>query len=89
MEKTFKITAQEGLHARPSAILVNAVAAFTSTIEIAHNDRAVNLKSIMSVMTLGVKTGDVVTIRVEGDDAEQALLKITEVLTQENVAIEA
>lgn len=89
MEKTFKITAQEGLHARPSAILVNAVSAFSSSIEIIHNERAVNLKSIMSVMTLGAKMGADITIRTEGDDAEQAMAKITEVLTQENIAIEA
>ena len=50
MEKTFKITAQEGLHARPCALVVNAATPFSSNIEMIHNDRAVNLKSIMLVM---------------------------------------
>ena len=86
MEKTFKITAQEGLHARPCALVVNAAIPFSSNIEMIHNDRAVNLKSIMSVMTLGIKMDTFVTIRTEGDDAEQAMAKITDVLTQENIA---
>ena len=43
----------------------------------------------MLVMALGIKTDTVVTIRTEGDDAEQAMAKITDVLTQENIATEA
>lgn len=88
MEKTFKIIVQEGLHARPCTLVVNAATPFSSNIEIIHNDRAVNLKSIISVMALGIKADTVVTIRTEGDDAEQAMEKITDILTQENIATE-
>ncbi len=54
MKKTFKITTPEGLHARPSALLVTAVTPFECDVLLTYNDKSVNLKSIMGVMALGI-----------------------------------
>lgn len=80
MEKIFKITTSEGLHARPSTLLVSAVTPFNSEAQLTYNGKSVNLKSIMGVMAQSITTGSVVTISAEGEDAEELLSKVTEVI---------
>src|SRR5690625_5833257 len=53
-EQTFKITADTGVHARPATLLVNKAGQFESEVEMSYNDKTVNLKSIMGVMSLGI-----------------------------------
>ena len=89
MQKQFTITAQEGLHARPCTLLVTAATPFTSDIKISVGDRSGNLKSIMAVMTLGATTGTTITISAEGSDADEAINKISTVITTEGIGVEA
>ncbi|MCZ8533866.1 HPr family phosphocarrier protein [Psychrobacillus psychrodurans] len=88
MEKTFKITTPEGLHARPSTLLVSAATAFTSNVLLSYNDKSVNLKSIMGVMAQGIAPGSVVTISAEGMDAEETILKLTEIIISNGLGVE-
>jgi phosphocarrier protein len=69
-----------GLHARASAKLTQAASAFKSEIWIARNGRRVNAKSIMGVMMLAAGKGSSVTIEAEGEDAEQALAAIVQLI---------
>ncbi len=62
-----------GLHARPASIIVQAAGKFKSDLSIKNGDKTGNLKSIMSVMSLGAKNGSEITIIAEGDDASEAL----------------
>ncbi|AIF68236.1 MULTISPECIES: phosphocarrier protein HPr [Terribacillus] len=79
-EKTFTITSETGIHARPATLLVNKAGQFNSEIELAFKERKVNLKSIMGVMSLGVPQGAQVVITADGNDEEAALEGIQEVL---------
>jgi phosphocarrier protein HPr len=79
-EKTFKVTSDTGIHARPATALVNAAGRYGSEITLEYNGKSVNLKSIMGVMSLGVPKGAVVTIKVDGNDEEQAIEGLTEVM---------
>ncbi|MFB1098304.1 MULTISPECIES: phosphocarrier protein HPr [Bacillaceae] len=79
-EKTFTITSETGIHARPATLLVNKAGQFNSEIELAYKERKVNLKSIMGVMSLGVPQGAQVVITADGNDEEAALEGIQEVL---------
>lgn len=88
MERNFKITAPEGLHARPAALLVTAATPFSSSVEVIHNGQTANLKSIISVMAQGIKTGAEVGIKTDGEDAEQALSKIAEVILKQGIGEE-
>ncbi|BDU67428.1 MAG: phosphocarrier protein HPr [Candidatus Tyloplasma litorale] len=65
-----------GLHARPASIMVKEANKFDSDIQISIGSKSGNLKSIMSVMALGAKTGDEVIITANGSDAEAALKAI-------------
>ena len=88
MKKTYKITTAEGLHARPTTLLVTAVTPFESEVSMTYKEKTVNLKSIMGVMALGVAPGSVVEISAEGPDVEELLNKVTEVITSNGIGEE-
>lgn len=88
MEKNFKITTPEGLHARPSTLLVVAVTPYTSNVQLSYNEKSVNLKSIMGVMSQGIGPGAVITISAEGADAEEVIGKVTKVILSERLGEE-
>ncbi len=74
-----------GLHARPATVAVNAASKFKSEIKVAFKDRSVNMKSIMGVMSLGIPTQSDIVISAEGDDEEEAINTIVEVLRTQKV----
>lgn len=84
-QRTFDIVDETGIHARPATILVQTATRFESDIELEYNNKKVNLKSIMGVMSLGVGKGAEVTIYADGEDEAEALEKITEALKQEGL----
>ena len=87
MEKRdFHVTAETGIHARPATILVQTASKFSSDINLVYNEKSVNLKSIMGVMSLGVGQGANVTITAEGDDEADAMKAIEETMASENLA---
>lgn len=72
-----------GIHARPAAEFAQAVTASGCTVTIAKGDGdAVPAGSILSVMGLGVKQGDTVTLTVEGDDADTVADSLVATLTK-------
>lgn len=75
----FKIKNSHGLHARPGAMLVAEAKKFESNIKVSNLDgdgKAVNAKSLMKVIALGVKHGHQLQFTAEGPDAAQALESI-------------
>ncbi|WP_027338962.1 HPr family phosphocarrier protein [Halonatronum saccharophilum] len=80
LTKKVQIINQSGLHARPASLLIDIANKFEAKVEIIHQNREANLKSIISVMSLAVGYGEWVTIRVEGDDAKEALDSIVELI---------
>ncbi|OLQ74496.1 bifunctional PTS fructose transporter subunit IIA/HPr protein [Photobacterium proteolyticum] len=75
----FKIRNPHGLHARPGAMLVSVAKKFESNILVANlngDGKAVNAKSLMKVIALGVKQGHELQFTAQGDDAEAALAAI-------------
>lgn len=67
------LTNPTGLHARPASLLVQTAAKFKSSITLEKDGRSVNAKSIMGVLSLGADKGSKIKISVEGEDAEEAL----------------
>ncbi|MFD1864268.1 phosphocarrier protein HPr [Planococcus sp. FY231025] len=85
-EKQFTITDEAGIHARPASALVGALGKFKSDITMEFNGKTVNLKSILGVMSLGVSSGSTVTIAANGEDEEQAIETITEVMAAQGLS---
>ncbi len=76
-ETTLTVHHEVGLHARPAAQFVKSAQRFASNIRVTHGEREANAKSILSVLTLGVEQGAVITIHAEGADAPEALAALT------------
>ena len=73
---TFTIRNEHGLHARPSANLVNEVKKFTAKITVQNLTReseVVSAKSLMKIVALGVTQGHRLRFVAEGEDAKQAI----------------
>lgn len=88
MEKDFKITAPEGLHARPIALLVNAIMPFEAEVQLMYKDKSVNMKSIISVMSQGVAPGGIVKISADGPDAEPLMQAVSEIILTKGIGEE-
>lgn len=71
---------EEGLHARPAAKFVKLANRFDSEIWVEKDDEEINGKSIMGLMMLAAAQGSVIRVSAEGDDADDALSKITELV---------
>ncbi|OOS00272.1 PTS fructose transporter subunit IIA [Haemophilus paracuniculus] len=82
-EATFTIQNEHGLHARPSAVLVNEVKKYNATIVVQNLDRnseLVSAKSLMKIVALGVTKGTRLRFVATGDEAEKALAGIGEAI---------
>ena len=80
---TFTIRNEHGLHARPSANLVNEVKKFTSKITVQNLTReseVVSAKSLMKIVALGVTQGHRLRFVAEGEDAKQAIEALGKVI---------
>ncbi len=74
-----------GLHARPATVAVNAASKFKCEVNVSFKGRSVNMKSIMGVMSLGIPTQSEITISCNGEDEEEAIKTIEEVLRAQKV----
>ena len=89
---TFTVRNEHGLHARPSANLVNEVKKFTSKITVQNLTReseVVSAKSLMKIVALGVTQGHRLRFVAEGEDAKQAIEALGKVISDglgENVS---
>ncbi len=84
-EITKKITDPIGLHARPASLVVKEANTFESDMKIFSDGKEGNLKSIMNIMAMGVKTGEEITIKIEGKDEDKAIAAIEKVLVDNNL----
>jgi catabolite repression HPr-like protein len=62
-----------GLHARPAALFVHEANKFSSEVFVEKDEKKVNAKSIMGIMSLAISSGTEVVISAEGADSEQAV----------------
>nr|MBA2599309.1 HPr family phosphocarrier protein [Actinomycetota bacterium] len=79
-EQEVTLDNEVGLHARPAAVFAKKAASFDCDIKLVKDGNEANAKSIMSVLKLDVTKGDSVTIRTEGDGAEEALSDLVELV---------
>jgi multiphosphoryl transfer protein len=67
------VSLEHGIHARPAALLAGAVKSFAADVTLLARGREASARSTIALMTLGVRKGDEVEIRVSGSDAAAAL----------------
>jgi phosphocarrier protein HPr len=81
-EATAEIKNRLGLHLRAASTLAQAAGRFSSQITVARGKNQVSAKSVTGLMMLGAEKGVKVKLRVEGDDAREALKTVLELFQQ-------
>lgn len=74
----YVITDPVGIHARPAGLLVKAAKQYASKITLQKGDKSSDATRLMTLMGLGVKCGDTVTVTAEGADEDAALAGMQE-----------
>lgn len=86
MQRNFKITDEDGIHARPATALVNTANKFKGAESFAEaKGKKVTLKSILGVLSLGLEQGDIITLSSEGEEAEAALKALSDIMVSEGL----
>ena len=73
LSRDVKIVIEVGLHARPATFFIQKANTFKSSIWIEKEDRRVNAKSLLGVLSMGIVKGTVVTLIADGEDETTAL----------------
>ena len=80
ISKNIEIVNKLGMHARAAAQFVQLASSFASHIEIEKDKQRVNGKSIMGVMMLAANKGSEVTLYTNGEDEEESMNKLEELI---------
>lgn len=83
LEKSMKVQLKNGLEARPVAVLVQVANQHESSVYIETTGKKVNAKSIMGMMSLGLNSGEEVTVIADGKDEADAISSIEKFLQGE------
>ena len=73
----------EGIEARSIAVLVQKASQFSSSVHIEVGTKKINAKSIMGMMSLGLHSGEEITVTVNGEDEAAAVEEIEKFLSGE------
>jgi len=80
VEKSIILINIAGFHARPATKVAKIVTQGSSSVEIIYNGNSVNAASVITLLTLGAPKGSEFTIRCDGDDEEDVLNKLIELI---------
>lgn len=83
VEKRIVIKNKLGLHARPAALFVQIANKFDCDITVRKGKEKVNGKSIMGIMMLAAGKGDTIHLKADGASAEQAILELERLLSDD------
>ena len=81
--KDVVIRNQVGLHARPATFFIQKANEFRSTIWVEREERRVNAKSLLGVLSLGIVGGTSIRIIADGSDKEAAVSGLVELISSE------
>jgi phosphocarrier protein HPr len=80
IERQTEIVNRLGLHARAAAKLVHAAGGFQSRVTVEKDGEEVDAKSILGILLLAASQGTLVMIRCDGEDEENAMRAVTELI---------
>ena len=78
--KEVVINNQVGLHARPATFFIQKANEFKSSIWVEKEERRVNAKSLLGVLSLGIVKGTAVTLIADGADEDEAIATLAELI---------
>lgn len=81
-EFTYTIKDEMGIHARPAGLFVKEAAAFPCAVTIAKDGKEVDAKRIFGVMSLGVKCGQEIILKTDGEKEDEAIEALSKFLEE-------
>ena len=84
IKKPITVQLANGLEARPVALLVQVASQYESKIYVETENKKVNAKSIMGMMTLGLNAGESVVVSADGTDEQAAIENIEKYRSSHN-----
>lgn len=78
--KETTVNNQVGLHARPATFFIQKANEFKSSIWVEKDDRRVNAKSLLGVLSLGIVKGTPITLIADGSDEKEAVTALVELV---------
>lgn len=81
--KNIVVRCESGLHNRQATYFVQKANEFESTIYLESENRKMNAKSLLGIMSLGIVTGATVTLSAVGADAEAAVTALEALLARD------
>ena len=78
--KEVEVLNQAGLHARPATFFIQKANEFKSSIWVEKDERKVNAKSLLGVLSLGITKGTVINIIADGVDEEEAVVALVNLI---------
>ncbi len=81
LEKTVVVAMAKEEKERPVAVLVQIASQYESSVYLLSDDKKINAKSIMGMMSIGFTDGKEITIQADGNDEEEAINQIAKHLT--------
>lgn len=81
VERTVTVASKEGLHARPASLFVKAAQGLSTKVTVSKaGSDPVPADSMLSIMALGAKQGEEVTLRAEGEGAQAAVDELAKIV---------
>ena len=80
VSREVKICNTVGLHARPATFFIQKANSFRSNVWIEKDERKVDAKSLLGVLSMGVKKDTVVILSADGPDEQQAVAALCELI---------
>lgn len=80
VSRVIQVINPTGLHLRPAGIVCQASMKFKSRIMILHKNKEINAKSVLNMMTCGIKCGEEIEIQCSGEDEAEALEAVCNVI---------
>ena len=75
------INNEVGLHARPATFFIQKANEFKSVIWVEKDERRVNAKSLLGVLSLGITKGTTITLLADGSDEKEAIAALSELVS--------
>ncbi|ESQ07625.1 HPr family phosphocarrier protein [Streptomyces sp. CHA1] len=89
-ERNVVIGSSSGLHARPASLFVQAAARQPVAVSVGRpGERAIDARSMLSVLALGAKHGETLVLAAEGEGADAALDELTALVAADHDATES
>ncbi|MBR6113820.1 MAG: HPr family phosphocarrier protein [Oscillospiraceae bacterium] len=83
ISKEVVISNQVGLHARPATFFIQKANEYKASIWVEKDDRRVNAKSLLGVLSLGIVKGTAITIIADGSDEEEAVTALSALIASD------